>query len=429
MQTDNVKKSNYWLTTCDFKCDLYFVQRMSTQYLFLLGRNPTLSRAELLNFCEEVWYDENKSLFIGEKLRFENPRDLPKKHEQLFLDRVGGTIRMGAIVGEYRSVKEVQGSILKEIENEEKEKKESRIILGFSAFGCGREFLKSFVPETRRLVEKKIEVKVRIENSPGQNLTSGRIFEAKLLRKGNEFIIVKNRDSYLLTKTVANQNIRNYTLRDRIKNFRDAKLGMLPPKLAQVLLNLTNPKFDEVVIDPFCGTGTVNIEAAIAGFRTIGSDIDEKVVEMARSNFEQMSEKFRYDNDSGEFFISDAVLFPSKKLSGVVVTEGYLGFNFTQAPTKQEIEKNSKLVMKLWDEFFYHLEKSKISKVSLCLPLWRFGKNSVSISEKLFAKIRKYSYTPDVLFGNQKTFVYSRPGAFVGREICVVKKQSEVAQR
>ena len=390
-------------------------------YLFLLGRNTELSRAELQNFCDEVWFDAEHGLMIGENLRFENPRDLPKNPEQLFLDRLGGTIRIAEIRGEYHSIRELHQEILDLIQKDNLF--DTKIKIGTSAFGCGKSFLKSFNPELKKNIEKQLNLKVRLCNTPGENLSSGRLFDERLLQKGYEFIIVQSGNSFLLAKTVANQNIRNYTLRDRIKNFRDAKLGMLPPKLAQILINLANPNYEGKVIDPFCGTGTVNIEAAIMGYKTIGSDIDEEVLSGAKENFLQLSEKFRYPEAWGTFFSSPAEKFPQDKLSGVIVTEGYLGHNFENDPKLNEIEQNSREILDIWSSFFQNIAPSNIRVVSFCLPAWRKGGNWISIAEKLFAKLEKTSYTPLALFGKHKTYLYHRPGAFVAREICIVRKK------
>ncbi|MCF7905863.1 hypothetical protein K9L63_01580 [Candidatus Gracilibacteria bacterium] len=405
-------------------------------FLFVLGRNPELSRAELLNFCDEVFYEPEKSLFIGENLKFENPRNIPREPEQLFLDRLGGVIRFGKILGEFKTEEDVKNEILRFTQEK---KPEGKINLGVSAWGCGQNFLRHFLPETKNLFREKHDRNCRIVNTPGQNLDSGKIFGEKLLRNGFEFLIWKRGDSFLLARTVANQNLRNYTLRDREKDFRDSKMGMLPPKLAQILINVANPHLDEVVIDPFCGSGTINIEAGIMGYRTVGSDIDKNRTTHAQKNFEQMAEKFRYDKTSGEFFACDATKLlschpepttPARRGgvgrldsgSRVIATEGFLGENFDYNPSVRDIEANARNILSLWEKVFATLETSSIRVVSFCLPAWQDGRQTVSLSEKLFAKLQKTSYTPRVLFGGQKTFLYARPDAFVAREICVVEK-------
>lgn len=387
-------------------------------YLFVLGRNFELSRTELKPFCEEILADPVHHLLLAENLKFENPRELPKTPEQIFLDRLGGTIRMAEVIGEFSSRKELLEKIF-ELSTIDPEREKPKI--GISSFGTKNEFLPEFLKKTKSFFAEK-EVPLRIENAGGKNLTSGQIFDRKLLKRGHEFLIWKRGDSFLLAKTMANQNLRNYTLRDRGKNFRDPKMGMLPPKLAQILINLANPMPNETVIDPFCGSGTLNIEAAITGFRTIGSDANSEYAHNAQKNFEQMAEKFRYEPTSGKFFRSKAQQFPFEKLPGVITTEGTLGENFTYRPSYSEAEKNADVVLQMWEKFFESCDPKYIRMVVLCLPCWETTEGKLSISEKLFAKIPKNSYTPAALFDGQKTFVYARPDAFVGREICVLKR-------
>ena len=53
----------------------------------------------------------------------------------------------------------------------------------------------------------------------------------------------------------------------------------LHPKLARVLVNISAIKRDETLLDPFCGTGGILIEAGLIGAKVIGSDIEEKMIE------------------------------------------------------------------------------------------------------------------------------------------------------
>lgn len=385
-------------------------------YLFVLGRNFELSRAELLNFCDEVFSCEEKSLFIGENLDFSNPRELPKAPEQLFLDRLGGTIRFGEVLGEFSS----KTAVLKEMDAQLRKQEKHKV--GMSVFGGGKELLGDLAYGLRDKWKAQGE-KLRVENFQGKNMTSGQIFDRRILQKGIEFLVWKNKDSFLLAQTVANQNIRNYTLRDRAKSFRDAHMGMLPPKLAQILINLANPKMDQTVHDLFCGSGTLNIEAAIMGYKTAGSDINESYVKGAKTNFAEMAQKFRYPEDSGTFKVQDVTQVNMQNLSGVVCTEGYLGENFRSAPTLEMIQNNGRRVLDMWKQFLSQLENSKIERIVFCLPCWNHKGKKISISEKLFAKTSKSSYILSALFENQKTFVYERDKTFVAREICMIERK------
>jgi tRNA (guanine10-N2)-dimethyltransferase len=52
----------------------------------------------------------------------------------------------------------------------------------------------------------------------------------------------------------------------------------LHPKIARVLVNLSSIKNNETLLDPFCGTGGILLEAGLMGVKVIGSDIEEKMI-------------------------------------------------------------------------------------------------------------------------------------------------------
>ena len=60
----------------------------------------------------------------------------------------------------------------------------------------------------------------------------------------------------------------------------------LHPKLARTLVNLSAIKKNEVLLDPFCGTGGILIEAGIIGISVVGSDIEEKMVKGCKENLD-----------------------------------------------------------------------------------------------------------------------------------------------
>ncbi|WP_455391930.1 N-6 DNA methylase [[Eubacterium] cellulosolvens] len=60
----------------------------------------------------------------------------------------------------------------------------------------------------------------------------------------------------------------------------------LHPRLARCLVNLAGLKEKQVLLDPFCGTGGLLLEAGLMGLSIIGSDVDEKMVAGTRTNLE-----------------------------------------------------------------------------------------------------------------------------------------------
>lgn len=58
----------------------------------------------------------------------------------------------------------------------------------------------------------------------------------------------------------------------------------ISPKLARCMVNLARPKTGEIVLDPFCGTGSTLIEAGLIGCQVIGADIDSKMIKGSLMN-------------------------------------------------------------------------------------------------------------------------------------------------
>lgn len=55
-------------------------------------------------------------------------------------------------------------------------------------------------------------------------------------------------------------------------------------KLTRAMINLAKINDDEVVCDPFCGTGSTLLEAQSMGIRSIGIDFDEKMCQISKKN-------------------------------------------------------------------------------------------------------------------------------------------------
>ncbi len=63
----------------------------------------------------------------------------------------------------------------------------------------------------------------------------------------------------------------------------------LHPRYARALINLTEARRGDTVLDPFCGTGGIVLEAAMLGMKAIGSDIDPEMVEGCKRNLEHFN--------------------------------------------------------------------------------------------------------------------------------------------
>ncbi len=59
------------------------------------------------------------------------------------------------------------------------------------------------------------------------------------------------------------------------------------PRFARALINLARVRKNAKILDPFCGTGIILIEAALMGMKVYGSDVDVRMIFAARKNMEK----------------------------------------------------------------------------------------------------------------------------------------------
>jgi len=60
----------------------------------------------------------------------------------------------------------------------------------------------------------------------------------------------------------------------------------LHPKIARALVNLSYVKKNDTLLDPFCGTGGILLEAGLIGVKVIGSDIENKMIDGCRKTLD-----------------------------------------------------------------------------------------------------------------------------------------------
>jgi len=75
--------------------------------------------------------------------------------------------------------------------------------------------------------------------------------------------------------------------------------GVMMPRMARTLVNIACAQPGDIVLDPFCGTGGILIEAELLGMRTIGSDFDPFMIGGSRMNAQKT-----------DFLLGDATALP-----------------------------------------------------------------------------------------------------------------------
>ncbi|MCP8308708.1 MAG: methyltransferase domain-containing protein [archaeon] len=123
-------------------------------------------------------------------------------------------------------------------------------------------------------------------------------------------------DDYLLLGFTDYIDRKSWRLRrPRVRPFFHP--SALYPKFARGLVNLSHVKEGEIILDPFCGTGSILIEASIIGIDTIGIDISMKMCKGAMNNLKH------YMLESLGIINSDALMLPIKNVNAVVTDIPY----------------------------------------------------------------------------------------------------------
>jgi tRNA G10 N-methylase Trm11 len=442
------------------------------QYAFVLGRVYTLSVAELIAILEKPDPSLNltgepvKILDASEEILIietSNPIQVEKLQR-----RLGGCIKILQVIDTIH--KREQDSInfsLKHYFKPSTLKKhflkdyKGKVQFGLSLYILDTDLLKkpeanpktgfitsSVFSEPKRigmmvkntLTEGGVSCRLVLPEFNSLSLASVVVTKNLLLQKGAEICILAGKEVVYTAKTVSVQDFEDYGRRDYQRPVRDEKQGMIPPKVAQIMLNLSGCKAGEAVLDPFCGIGTIVQEGLLLGFRMLGSDLNKQAIRGSQQNLEWFRNRYKISPGKYHLEVSDATAV-SKLLAGQnikgVVTESTLGPIYSKYPKPEEIIKNFKDLEKLYKATFTEYNKflSVGSLVVMCIPAYRKNRETYEklpsldwavnlgynlkdlISPKLAKKFKFLKLT------ERKTAIYDRKDQVVAREIVIFEKQ------
>lgn len=237
-----------------------------------------------------------------------------------------------------------------------------------------------------------------------------------------DLILVHADQEIYLLQTVAVQDIDDWTKRDRQKPYANRLKGMLPPKVARMMVNIALTGFEAdykpKLLDPFCGTGTILMEGAMRGCVVYGADLDYQAVLGSIKNLDWLIAEYNLKKnhhlvrrDVSQLQESD---FPEK--IDLVVSEPYLG---KQTPQLSKLPNIFKGLEKLYLGAFNNWTKllANRAKVVLIFPKVEVSGRIYTLNN-LIDKLASKGYTLQV-----KPLVYARQKAIVQREIYIFEYQ------
>ena len=414
-----------------------------TKYAFLFGNHPTLSLAELLSFLENHKIPYGKYQLLHDILVIDiqrSPGSIARLQNQL-----GGIIKIFIIKEEFRGkVFELEKILTPEkLIKEFFAQKDRKINFGISVYSepdptyAELNWLNNFAYNIKRKLKDTYSIRYIEDRS--MRLSSVQVERNQLIDTGAEITLIRDGNNYYVGKTLSVQDYQSYSERDWDKPSPDARSGMLPPKLAQMLLNLTRSNRTQVVYDPFCGSGIVLQEAALLGLNIYGSDISEDAVKNTINNLDWFLKLKKMPKINLQTHIkeADATKIKWERLNSpevTIVTEPYLGPPLKRILFGRDAEQISKELGQLYYQFFVNLKKhfSSVRKIGMVFPIFktRDGLRYVEILDE----IGKLGYLPkqilpqeivkkDPGISKRGGFLYSRPDQLVLRELFVFEKK------
>lgn len=380
---------------------------------FILGSNPALSIAEIAQAYqlapEDILLCRNDCLITR--------HDMAEAGD---INRLGGTVKIGRIV---LSGKELSAGELAGLLPERRQK----TVFGFSNY-TGRDINeKKLGMELKKALTDK-GGQARWVDSKERTLSSVVVEENDILRKGAEFCFFRNGDALLVGQTLSVQPFKALSRRDYDRPFRDDFSGMLPPKLAMIMLNLSGAQLGQKIIDPFCGSGTIVNEALLLGYsRVFGTDLSRKAVRDSEENYRWLKSKYP-DIAEPKLQNLDARKLSaqfSEKTFDAIVTEPFLGPQRGKrkfGEIKNELER---LYTEVIREFSRILKDN--GRVVMVWPYFRADKRRNFRLEPEFSGFRILNPLNNINFSSQRitgrdTVLYGRPQQTVWREIVAMEK-------
>ena len=352
---------------------------MSKQYFFQAGSFPNLSYVELVSVSQLYGLSQDNIHLFTEDIFIIKSEDVSEDILSKIFNRLGGFVRYGEII-------ENTAIFLKEFRNSE-----DRVVFGISLLGelerneAGKDnsFIKKLANQIKKsLRENGLSVRFLIPRGSSFELNAAQVLNNDILKKGFELSIIRNRKrgEEIYTKTIAIQDLEGYVERDMNRPYSDIKMGVLPPKLARMMVNFAGLK-EGTIWDPFCGSGTVLMEAAVLGYDFLGSDIDENALYYSEENIRWLNKQGYLGNIVYELFKLD-VTDPDKEIIkelkntkiDAIVCEPFMGPPQKDILSKEKAERFLSSVKDLYANLFRMLDEDvgvRGSKMVLIVPSYK----------------------------------------------------------
>ena len=350
------------------------------KYLFILGRNPKLSVAEVFAYLEREDNELNDYKIIDNALLV----DVSESIEGGAIDSFGGVISIGIVLAS-GSLDEITSILDNQDLYSGEKNKINYVIWDFShdSYEDIKDYLKKrFKSEKLKATEKKLRERMDIQDS-----SSGEIVSSKNIDE-QYFIFGDASGENYFGRIVQKCDYKEIEKRDMGKPVRREKLA-ISPRLAKIMINLSQVNPGEKLVDCFCGIGVVLQEALLQQVKVIGIDKDGKAVKNARENLKW----FKFPEDNYELINEDSSKVEFGKVN-VLVSEPDLGETLKKIPTKEKAKEQLRGFENLIINVLNNVKKNVSGRIVFTSPLIRtvgkrLGVNIDKILDKTGLKLVK----------------------------------------
>ncbi len=371
-------------------------------YIFQLGREKQISIAEI------------EAIFLRENIKIKSQKQLNQflivNTDKSFdakelIGMLGGVIKIGTEL-------ELDEDIVKTISDSLDEDKTGKV--HFSVSGDNAK-------QTALAVKKELKSRNRSVRYIEANNTAT-IIHNHLVKRKSDFTIIDRK----VFVTAGVQDIESFSKRDYDRPGSDTVSGMLPPKLARIMINLSQIERDKKLLDPFCGSGTVLLEAWHMGFTNlVGTDLSKKAITDTKKNIDWFIKNHNVVDCSYHLNTVDATELSQHIKHGsidAIISEPYMGAPLRGKESKERLQTQARELSELYTESFKNFHKilKKDGVAIFIIPQFRHKDNWVKID--CVDQIKKIGFELEP-FGEEENLLYWRKKQYVGRGIYKLRKK------
>ncbi len=306
-----------------------------------------------------------------------------------------------------------------------------KLTFSVSFLGDGWSEKQRFPLETKRLLKEATGRSIRWFADPDGQTSPAAIHKLDLIRDGYDFTIIIKQGTASVFVTTEVQDPDLWTKIDMSRPRRNAKNGMLPPKLADILVHLAGTNIS-TFFDPFCGSGTLLEAAARSHIPTIfGSDISPAIVDDAKQNLAwAQAEQLVPQGTNVQLRVADATEHADLPAGSIdaIVTEGYLGTPLQGDEPRAYLESERAVVEDLWKRSFVRWTEI-LPQNGVIIAVWpeyktTFAQVRIDIDADTLAELG-FERIPFELAGGEtrEELLYARPEQSVRRRIVKLRKR------